>query len=145
MWRLQPSRVIVDYSVVQVSLTRGQRGHVKGVTSGDLTKSRVRSGSRSSLIHQIRDLYLHVTGSKSPCTYRIKKLCTYTVQGPKYIVHNNSFVSSLAFTLTVMSSKHCQWSWGYFFTNNLFFCNNSYYKNAWCIACLNHHKEILAV
>ena len=30
-------------SVVQVSLTRGQKGHVRGVTSSQLTKSRVRS------------------------------------------------------------------------------------------------------
>lgn len=40
-----------------------------------------------------------------------------------------------------MSSKH--WSWGYFFTDGFFFRNNNSYKNAWCIACLNHHKELL--
>jgi hypothetical protein len=45
------------YSVVQVSLTRGQRGSRQRVTSADLTKSRSRSGSRSS------DHKLHVTDS----------------------------------------------------------------------------------
>ena len=39
------------------------------------------------------------------------------------------------------SSKH--WSWGQFFTDGLFFRNNNFYKNAWCSACLNHHKEQL--
>jgi len=38
-------------------------------------------------------------------------------------------------------SKH--WAWGYFFTNGLLFRSNNSYKNAWCIACLNHHKELL--
>jgi hypothetical protein len=40
-----------------------------------------------------------------------------------------------------MSSKH--WSWAYFFTDGLLFRNNNSYKNAWCIACLNHHKDQL--
>ena len=40
-----------------------------------------------------------------------------------------------------MSGKH--WSWGYFFTDGHFFRNNNSFKNAWCIACLNHHKERL--
>ena len=40
-----------------------------------------------------------------------------------------------------MSSKH--WSWGYFFTDGHFFRNNNSFKNAWCIACLNHQKEQL--
>lgn len=39
------------------------------------------------------------------------------------------------------STKH--WSWGYFFTDNLFFRTNNSYKNAWCIACLNNQKELL--
>ena len=41
----------------------------------------------------------------------------------------------------LMSAKH--WSWGYFFTDGLFFRNNNSFKNAWCIACLNHEKELL--
>jgi hypothetical protein len=35
------------------------------------------------------------------------------------------------------------WVWEHFFTDNLFFRNDNYHKNAWCIACLNHHKELL--
>jgi hypothetical protein len=42
-----------------------------------------------------------------------------------------------------MSSNLKHWSWGFFLTDNLFFRNNNSYKNAWCIACLNHHKELL--
>ena len=38
-----------------------------------------------------------------------------------------------------MSTRH--WSWGYFFTDGLFFRNNNSFKNAWCIACLNQKKE----
>jgi hypothetical protein len=40
-----------------------------------------------------------------------------------------------------MSTKH--WSWSHFFTDGLFFRNNNSFKNAWCIACLNHHKGLL--
>jgi hypothetical protein len=39
------------------------------------------------------------------------------------------------------TNKH--WAWGYFITNNQLFRNNNSYKNAWCIACLNHRKEQL--
>jgi hypothetical protein len=42
-----------------------------------------------------------------------------------------------------MSSAMKHWSWGYFFTDGHFFRNNNSYKNAWCIMCLNHHKEQL--
>lgn len=35
------------------------------------------------------------------------------------------------------------WVWDHFVTDNLFFRKNNYHKNAWCIACLNHHKELL--
>ena len=55
-----------------------------------------------------------------------------------YIVVNGTILLSL---LTLMSAKH--WSWGYFFTDGHFFRNNNSFKNAWCIACLNHHKELL--
>jgi hypothetical protein len=44
-------------------------------------------------------------------------------------------------THSIMSAKH--WSWGYFFTDGHFFHNNNSFKNAWCIACLNHQKEWL--
>ena len=40
-----------------------------------------------------------------------------------------------------LMSKH--WAWGYFFTDGLLFRSNNSYKNAWCIACFNHHKELL--
>jgi hypothetical protein len=40
-----------------------------------------------------------------------------------------------------MSSKH--WAWKHFFSDNILFRNNNSYKNAWCIACFNHHKELL--
>ena len=40
-----------------------------------------------------------------------------------------------------MVTKH--WSWGHFTTDNQFFQNNNFYKNAWCIACVKHHKELL--
>ena len=39
-----------------------------------------------------------------------------------------------------MATKH--WSWAHFTTDHLYLRNNSYYKNAWCTACL-HHKEQL--
>jgi hypothetical protein len=42
-----------------------------------------------------------------------------------------------------MSTQSKHWSWAYFITDGLFFHNNNSYKNAWCIACLNHHKEQL--
>ena len=40
-----------------------------------------------------------------------------------------------------MATKH--WSWGYFTTDNLLFRNNHFYKNAWCIACIEFRKEQL--
>ena len=40
-----------------------------------------------------------------------------------------------------MATKH--WSWGYFTTDNLLFRNNHFYKNAWCIACVDFRKEQL--
>ena len=38
-------------------------------------------------------------------------------------------------------SKH--WSWEHFTTDGQLFRNNNFYKNAWCVACLNHHKDML--
>jgi hypothetical protein len=38
-------------------------------------------------------------------------------------------------------SKH--WSWEYFFSDGALFRTNNTFKNAWCIACLDHHKERL--
>jgi hypothetical protein len=38
-------------------------------------------------------------------------------------------------------SKH--WSWAHFITDNQLFRNNNSYKNAWCLACLNHHEGLL--
>jgi hypothetical protein len=38
-------------------------------------------------------------------------------------------------------SKH--WSWGHFITHGQFFRNNNSYKDAWCLACLNHYKDML--
>jgi len=37
--------------------------------------------------------------------------------------------------------KH--WAWNYFLTDGLLFRSNNFYKNAWCIRCLNHHKNLL--
>ena len=31
----------------------------------------------------------------------------------------------------------------FFFTDGLLFHSKNSYKNVWCIACLNHHKELL--
>ena len=42
---------------------------------------------------------------------------------------------------STMATKH--WSWGHFTSDNHFFQNNNSYKSAWCIACVNHHKEQL--
>ncbi|KIL54278.1 hypothetical protein M378DRAFT_1059173 [Amanita muscaria Koide BX008] len=39
------------------------------------------------------------------------------------------------------TTKH--WSWAYFITDNQFFRKNNSFKNAWCTACLNHHKDQL--
>ena len=39
------------------------------------------------------------------------------------------------------TNKH--WAWGYFITDNQLFRNNNLYKNAWCLTCLNQHKEQL--
>ena len=36
------------------------------------------------------------------------------------------------------------WSWSYFTSaSDGNFFRNSYHKNAWCLACLNYHKEML--
>jgi hypothetical protein len=40
-----------------------------------------------------------------------------------------------------MSTKH--WSWIFFITDGLLFCNNNSYKNAWCIACLDYQQDQL--
>ena len=40
-------------------------------------------------------------------------------------------------------SKTSSWSWDYFITDGNFFRNNHSYKNAWCVACLNLHKDLL--
>jgi len=40
-----------------------------------------------------------------------------------------------------MSKLH--WSWAHFFTDGALFRSNNTFKNAWCIACLDHHKELL--
>ena len=38
-------------------------------------------------------------------------------------------------------SKH--WFWGHFITDGQLFQNNNSFKNAWYLACLNHHKDLL--
>jgi hypothetical protein len=40
-----------------------------------------------------------------------------------------------------MATKH--WSWEHFTTDHQLFQNNNSYKNAWCIACVNNHREQL--
>lgn len=37
--------------------------------------------------------------------------------------------------------KH--WAWDYFFTDPLKFKANNYHKNAWCLGCLNYHRNLL--
>jgi hypothetical protein len=39
------------------------------------------------------------------------------------------------------SSKH--WTWSYFTTDGKFFRDNHSHKNAWCTACLDHHRGLL--
>ena len=60
-----------------------------------------------------------------------------------YQVHSQYIKNIVPFSIAhpFPMSKH--WSWGYFITDGQFFRNNNSYKNAWCLACLNHHKDLL--
>jgi hypothetical protein len=39
------------------------------------------------------------------------------------------------------STRH--WSWNYYMTDGALYRNNKSFKNAWCLACLNHHRDLL--
>jgi hypothetical protein len=63
---------------------------------------------------------------------------------PKCIVDHLSPRSPESPLLDSIMSAHVKhWSWAYFITDGQLFRNNNSYKNAWCITCLNHHKEQL--
>lgn len=40
-------------------------------------------------------------------------------------------------------SKQLHWGWTHFYSDNQLFRSNNSYKNAWCLACLNHRQEQL--
>ena len=52
-------------------------------------------------------------------------------------------ITKFSFLILPCSTMSKHWSWGYFITDNQLFRNNNSYKNAWCLACLNHHKDQL--
>ena len=61
--------------------------------------------------------------------------CTSTIYNANFIFPHSSFFSTSKMSRT--------WSWNHFISDGNLFRNNNYYKNAWCLACLNYHKEML--
>jgi hypothetical protein len=118
----------VGVSVVQVKLTRGQKSHVTRVSPGRLTLSRSRS-------KQIRGQTYFGLFSVKPWSNILKH--RVSIVRSQYIKNIVSLFIARPFSM----SKH--WSWGHFITDGQFFRNNNLYKNAWCLACLNHHKDML--
>lgn len=69
---------------------------------------------------------------------RIKTSCTSRVS--KYVVNNILHLSP--YSLCALPCQNIGLG-GILSLMASFFQNNNSYKNAWCLACLNHHKDLL--